>query len=31
MLTIRDGRVAEVTVFLEADLTLFGLPGRLLA
>ena len=31
VLTIRDGRVAEVTVFLEADLTLFGLPGRLLA
>ncbi|HXD66384.1 MAG TPA: sigma-70 family RNA polymerase sigma factor [Solirubrobacteraceae bacterium] len=31
VLTIRDGRVAEVTVFLEADLTRFGLPGRLLA
>jgi RNA polymerase sigma-70 factor (TIGR02960 family) len=29
VLTIRDGRVAEVTVFLEADLTQFGLPARL--
>jgi ketosteroid isomerase-like protein len=31
VLTIRDGRVAEVTVFLEADLTRFGLPARLTA
>jgi RNA polymerase sigma-70 factor (TIGR02960 family) len=31
VLTIRDGRVAEVTVFLEADLTQFGLPPRLSA
>jgi RNA polymerase sigma-70 factor (TIGR02960 family) len=31
VLAIRDGRVAEVTVFLEADLTRFGLPARLSA
>jgi RNA polymerase sigma-70 factor (ECF subfamily) len=31
VLTIRDGRVAEVTVFLEADLTRFSLPARLSA
>jgi RNA polymerase sigma-70 factor (ECF subfamily) len=29
VLTIRDGRVDEVTVFLEADLTRFGLPAQL--
>ena len=31
VLTIRDGRVADVTAFIEADLTQFGLPARLLA
>jgi RNA polymerase sigma-70 factor (TIGR02960 family) len=31
VLTIRDGRVAEITTFLEADLTRFGLPARLTA
>jgi RNA polymerase sigma-70 factor (TIGR02960 family) len=31
VLTIRDGRVDEVTVFLEADLTRFGLPGTVSA
>jgi RNA polymerase sigma-70 factor, ECF subfamily len=31
VLTIHDGRVAEVTVFLEADFARFGLPARLSA
>ena len=31
VLTIRDGRVDEVTVFLEADLTRWGLPAQLSA
>jgi RNA polymerase sigma-70 factor (TIGR02960 family) len=31
VLTIRDGRVAEVTAFLSADLTAFGLPAKLTA
>jgi RNA polymerase sigma-70 factor (ECF subfamily) len=31
VLTLRDGRVHEVTVFLEADLTQFGLPAQLTA
>ncbi|HEY3629523.1 MAG TPA: sigma-70 family RNA polymerase sigma factor [Jatrophihabitantaceae bacterium] len=30
ILTIRDGRVAEVTAFLTAELPRFGLPARLL-
>jgi len=29
VLTIREGHVAEVTAFLTADLTRFGLPGRI--
>jgi RNA polymerase sigma-70 factor (TIGR02960 family) len=29
VLTIRDGHVAEVTTFLAADLTRFGLPGSI--
>jgi RNA polymerase sigma-70 factor (ECF subfamily) len=29
VLTIRSGRVAEVVAFLAADLTRFGLPGRI--
>jgi RNA polymerase sigma-70 factor (TIGR02960 family) len=29
VLTIRDGQVAEVTAFLSADLTAFGLPAKL--
>ena len=29
ILTIRNGRVAEVTAFLTADLTEFGLPPQL--
>jgi RNA polymerase sigma-70 factor (ECF subfamily) len=29
VLTIRHGRVAEVTAFLNADLTRFGLPARI--
>lgn len=29
VLTIRSGRVAEVTAFLSADLTRFGLPAQL--
>jgi len=28
VLTLRDGRVAEITAFLTADLTRFGLPAR---
>jgi ketosteroid isomerase-like protein len=28
VLTLRDGRVAEITAFLTADLTRFGLPPR---
>ena len=28
VLTIRDGRVAEITAFLDADLPRFGLPAR---
>lgn len=31
VLSIRDGRVAEVVAFLSADLTEFGLPARLTA
>jgi RNA polymerase sigma-70 factor (ECF subfamily) len=31
VLTIRDGSVAEVTAFLSADLTRFGLPARIRA
>jgi hypothetical protein len=31
VLTIRDGRVADVTAFIEADLTRFGLPAQLSA
>jgi RNA polymerase sigma-70 factor (ECF subfamily) len=29
VLTLRDGRVAEIVAFLEADLTRFGLPARI--
>ena len=29
VLTLRDGRVAEITAFLTADLTRFGLPARI--
>jgi RNA polymerase sigma-70 factor (ECF subfamily) len=29
VLTLRDGRVAEITAFLTADLTRFGLPPRI--
>ena len=29
VLTIRDGRVAEIVAFLSADLTDFGLPASL--
>jgi RNA polymerase sigma-70 factor (ECF subfamily) len=29
VLTLRDGRVAEIVAFLTADLTCFGLPARI--
>jgi RNA polymerase sigma-70 factor (ECF subfamily) len=29
VLTLRDGRVAEIVAFLDADLTRFGLPARM--
>jgi len=29
VLTLRDGRVAEIVAFLTADLTRFGLPAHI--
>ena len=29
VLTLLDGRVAEITAFLTVDLTRFGLPARI--
>lgn len=29
VLALRDGRVAEIVAFLDADLTRFGLPARI--